>query len=143
MENKALQFDTGVVSYDLNGVIKIQFNPTDTVFIERLFNTFDALDKKQVAYEDEIKRTADKREIFKIARQRDAEMRQMVDEALGAPVCDALFGGMNVYALAGGLPVWANLLLAVMDEIDTAFAREQKLTDGRIRKYSEKYRHNK
>ena len=143
MENKALQFDTGVVSYDLNGVIKIQFNPTDTVFIERLFNTFDALDKKQVAYEDEIKRTADKREIFKIARQRDAEMRQMVDEALGAPVCDALFGGLNVYALAGGLPVWANLLLAVMDEIDTAFAREQKLTDGRIRKYSEKYRHNK
>ena len=143
MENKALQFDTGVVSYDLNGVIKIQFNPTDTVFIERLFNTFDALDKKQVAYEDEIKRTADQREIFKLARQRDAEMRQMVDEALGAPVCDALFGGMNVYALAGGLPVWANLLLAVMDEIDTAFAREQKLTDGRIRKYSEKYRHNK
>ena len=140
MENKALQFDTGVVSYDLNGAVKIQFNPTDTVFIERLFNTFDALDKKQVAYEDEIKRIADKREIFRLARERDAEMRQMVDEALGAPVCDALFGGMNVYALAGGLPVWANLLLAVMDEIDTAFAREQKLTDGRIRKYSEKYR---
>ena len=69
----------------------------------------------------------------------DAEMRSMIDEALGAPVCDALFGDMNVYALADGLPVWANLMLAVMDEIDTSFARQQKLTDPRISKYTAKY----
>lgn len=139
METKALQFDTGVVNYDINGVINISFNPTDTTFVEGLFKTFDDLDKKQEAYKAEIE-AADKREIFNIARRRDAEMRQMIDAALGAPVCDALFGGMNVYALASGLPVWANLLLTIMDEIDTVFAREQKMTDGRIRKYSEKYK---
>ena len=63
----------------------------------------------------------------------------MIDEALGQPVCGALFGGMNVYAMADGLPVWCNLMLALMDEVDTSFAREQKATNPRIRKYTAKY----
>ena len=66
-------------------------------------------------------------------------MRAMIDETLGASVCDALFGGMNVYAMADGLPVWCNLLLAVMDEIDTSFAKEQKRMNPRIAKYTAKY----
>ena len=139
MESRALNFDTGVVTYHMNDTVDVVFNPTDTAFIERLFNTFDALDQKQEAYKAEIE-TAEKREIFAIAKKRDAEMRQMIDETLGAPVCDALFSGMNVYALAGGLPVWANLLLAIMDEVDSVFAREQKMTNARVRKYSEKYK---
>ena len=62
-----------------------------------------------------------------------------MDGVFGAPVCDALFGCMNVYAMADGLPVWCNLMLAVMDEIDTTFAREQKATNARITKYTKKY----
>lgn len=139
MESKALSFATGLVTFDINGKTTVTFNPTDSAFVERLFNTFDELDKKQEAYKAEVEK-AQKREIFDIARKRDAEMREMIDNALDAPVCDAVFGGMNVYALADGLPVWANLLLAIMDEIDTSFARETKLTDSRIRKYSEKYK---
>lgn len=142
MESKALQFDTGLVNYQLNDTVTVSFNPTDAAFVERLFKTFDALDEKQESYKAEIEK-AEKREIFAIARRRDAEMREMIDETLCAPVCDALFGGMNVYALASGLPVWANLLLTIMDEIDTVFAREQKLTDSRIKKYSEKYSKSK
>ncbi|MBQ9720270.1 MAG: hypothetical protein IJV64_06200 [Oscillospiraceae bacterium] len=64
----------------------------------------------------------------------------MIDGALGAGCCAAVFGTMNVYALAKGLPVWANLLLAVIDEIDTTFAREQKATNPRLEKYLKKYR---
>ena len=139
MESKALSFATGLVTYDLNGKVELTFNPTDSAFVERLFNTFDELDKKQEAYKAEVEK-AKKREIFDIARKRDAEMREMIDGALGIPVCDAVFGTMNVYALADGLPVWANLLLAIMDEIDTVFAREQKQSNVRIRKYSEKYK---
>ena len=139
MESKALSFDTGLVTYDLNGKCELSFNPTDSAFVERLFNTFDALDRKQEEYQAEVEK-AQKNEIFDIARKRDAEMRGMIDSALGCPVCDAVFGGMNVYALANGLPVWTNLLLAIMDEIDTSFSREQKLTNTRIRKYSEKYK---
>lgn len=142
MSVKELQFDTGLVTYNINGAFELSFNPTDSTFVEGLFNTFDELDKKQDAYKAEIEK-AEKRKIFDIARKRDSEMREMIDAALGAPVCNAVFGGMNVYALADGLPVWANLLLAIMDEIDTSFAREQKLTDGRIRKYSAKYKQKK
>lgn len=136
---KQLQFDTGLVSYDLNGAAQVAFNPTDSAFVERLFHTFDALDQKQDAYRAEVERAAGSREIFGIARRRDEEMRGMIDEALGQPVCGALFGGMNVYAMADGLPVWCNLMLALMDEVDTSFAREQKATNPRIQKYTAKY----
>lgn len=54
-------------------------------------------------------------------------------------VAQTRVGKMNVYALSDGLPVWVNLMLAVMDEIDTAFAREQKQTNPRIAKYTAKY----
>jgi len=139
MEKKSLSFADGLVSYDLNGKFELTFNPMDSTFGERLFNTFCDLDKKQEEYKAEIEK-ADKSAVFEIMRKLDAEMRDMIDSALGAPVCEAVFGSMNVYALADGLPVWANLLLAIMDEMDTSFAREKKQSDIRIRKYSEKYR---
>lgn len=134
-----LNFSTGLVTYRLNGVCEVSFNPTDSAFVEKLYNTFNELDKKQDAYKAEIEKVGDKREIFDIARKRDAEMRAMIDDVFGKPICEPLFGAMNVYALSDGLPVWCNLMLAVMDEIDTSFTREQKLTNPRISKYTAKY----
>lgn len=135
-----IRFDTGIVEFNLNDAIKVYFNPTDSAFVERIFDTFDELDKKQEAYKAEIDKCSDKKEIFEIARRRDAEMREMVDGLFDKPVCSALFGGMNVYALAGGLPVWCNLMLSVIDQVDTTFARERKLTNPRITKYTERWR---
>lgn len=97
------------------------------------------MDKKQEAYKTEISKVGDNREIFDIARRRDEEMRELIDGVFERPVCRDLFGGMNVYAMADGLPVWCNFLLTVMDEVDTTFAREQKLTNPRIQKYTAKY----
>ncbi len=102
-------------------------------------DTYDTLDKKQDAYKAEVERTANKREVFETARRMDEEMRDSIAEVFGFDICSALFGGMNVYALADGLPVWANLMLAIMDEVDTTFAREQKATNPRIGKYTKKY----
>ena len=115
------------------------FNPTDSSFVERLYAAFEDLDKKQDSYRAQIESMADKKEIFDFARERDAEMRAIIDGVFEAPVSETVFGGMNVYAIAGGLPVWCNLMMAVMDEIDTAFTREQKLTNPRISKYTAKY----
>lgn len=136
---KELNFDTGLVSYQLNGAVEVVFNPTDAAFVERLFATFDALDARQEEYNAEKSKTGDSRKVFDLAREMDGEMRSLIDTALGQPVCEALFGGMNVYALADGLPVWCNLMFAVMDEIDTAFAREHKAMNPRIQKYTAKY----
>ena len=136
---KELTVLTGVQEYRLNDVCTVCFNPTDTAFVEKLFCAFETLDKKQDAYKAEVEKTADKKEIFETARKMDAEMRDIVNDVFGVDVCTALFGDMNVYALADGLPVWANLMLAIMDEIDTAFARESKATNPRISKYTKKY----
>lgn len=134
-----LNFDTGIVTFTVNGKCDITFNPTDSAFVERLFNAFDTLDKKQESYKAEIERMVDKREVFEIARRRDKEMREIVDGVFSQSVCANLFEGMNVYAMADGLPVWCNFMLAVMDVIDTTFAREQKATNPRIQKYTKKY----
>ena len=66
-------------------------------------------------------------------------MREVINGVFEDDVCTPIFGGMNVYSLADGLPVWCNFLLAVMDEVDTSFAREQKATNPRITKYTAKY----
>lgn len=134
-----LQFSTGLVTYSLNGKVDVSFNPTDGAFVEKLYHTFNALDEKQEAYRAEVEKLTDKGEVFEVARRRDAEMRGMIDGIFDAPVCDAVFGAMNVYAMADGLPVWANLLFALLDEIDADFAKQQKLTNPRISKYTQKY----
>lgn len=137
---KEIRFETGIETFSLNGSADVSFNPTDSAFVENLFNAFDTLDKLQESYRSEVEKTADKREVFDVARRMDGEMREIINGVFGADVCGSLFGGMNVYALADGLPVWANLMLAIMDEIDTAFAREQKATNPRIAKYTKKYK---
>ena len=135
-----IRFDTGVVAFNLNDKIEVSFNPTDSAVVEKIYSTFEELDRKQEAYKAEIEKCADKKEIFEIARRRDAEMRGMIDGLFEKPVCAALFGAMNVYALADGLPVWCNLMLAVIDQIDTTFSREQKRTNPRIAKYTDRWK---
>lgn len=136
---KELNFESGLVTYNLNGKVEVTFNPSDSNFVERLYAAFEDLDKKQEGYRTTVEKMADKREIFEFARERDREMREIIDGVFEVPVSEALFGGMNVYALAGGLPVWCNLMLAVMDEVDSTYAREQKATNSRIAKYTAKY----
>lgn len=136
-------FDSGLVTYTVNGGAEICFNPTDSGFVERLFNAFEQLDKKHEHYRGEVEKMADKKEIFEFARKCDKEMRELIDVVFDAPVSDGVFGNINVYAFGGGLPIWANFVLAVMDEIDTAFAREQKAMNPRLQKYMDKYKNRK
>lgn len=140
MESKALVIDLGVKRYRLNDVAEVCFNPTDPAFADKLYTTFEGLDQKQEQYKADAARVANKREVFDFARKLNAEMRQMLDAALGDGVSAALFGDLNVYALSGGLPLWANLLLAIMDEMEVGFEAEAKLTHPRIQKYSAKYK---
>lgn len=134
-----LRFDTGVKTFNINGEVEVSFNATDVDFAERLFNVFLDMDKKQSDYEDRAKKINDCREMFKFMRERDADMRSEIDALFNVPVCDAVFGHMNIFALADGLPVWCNLLLTVMDQMETSFAIEQKATNPRVAKYTAKW----
>lgn len=65
-----LSFANGVQEYTVHGVkgdVIIRFNPTDGTFIQRLYNAFDTLDKKQEKYADEVQKCGDRVEIFNIA----------------------------------------------------------------------------
>lgn len=137
---KELSFDTGLVTFSLNGAVELSFNPADADFVERIYNTFDVLDKKQDAYKAEAEKATNKCEIFDVARKWDEEMRHMIDKALGSEVCAPLFGTMNVYALnKDGLPVWAALMLTILDQVDASFGERQQKMSATISKYTKKY----
>lgn len=140
-----LTFDTGVKEYELNGAAKVYFNPTDTSFVERVYNAFTSLESKQEDFKkevDSVKDDSDK--MFSYAKKRDIEMREIVDELLGEGVSDAVFTdpqgrSINCYALAGGIPVWMNLMFGIAETISDAFTAEEKKKDPRLQKLSGKY----
>lgn len=135
---KTLNFDTGIVTYSLNDKCEININPTDGMLVSRLIDLVDRLGEKREQYAAELEK-ADTKEIFAISNRFDSEMRAEIDAALGAPVCDAVFGSMSVLAMADGLPVFCNLIFAILDEVDAGWTRETKKTSVRIDKYTAKY----
>lgn len=130
---KALTFDTGAVEYEINGATTVRFNPTDEGFVSRLYDAFGSLDGLQATLGD-----GEGDVLEKFARL-DEDMRGTIDGLLGEGVADALFPGMNCYAIADGLPVWMNLVLALLDEVTEAYEREFGKTDERLRAHSAKY----
>lgn len=139
MAGKALNFDTGVVEYKLNGAATVRFNPTDSDFANRFYDTLADLEGQQDSLRDAASSLDSTRDYFEFFKERDAEMRKAVDGLLGEGVADAVFAGMNCYALADGLPVWMNLMFAIADEIGEAMGAEQQKTDPRIKSYNKKY----
>ena len=138
-----IKFDTGAVEYSINDAVTVTFNPTDLAFVERVFNIFDHMDEKQEEYNSAISKVEKNAEVFAVFRSIEGEMREMIDDVFGAEVCQSIFGNMSVFALAEGLPLWANLMLALIDEMDVAFAKEKKATNPRIKKYTAKYKRTK
>lgn len=135
---KELNFDTGRVTYRVNGGHEISFNPADVSFVKRLFKTFDGLAKQQEDTQTESQEM-DSGALFDFAEQMDKQMRQQIDDVFGEPVCDKVFGDQSVYALASGLPLWCNFLMAVIDEVDASVTAQQKLASPRVERYMAKY----
>lgn len=135
---KELNFETGLVTYKVNGSAELTFNPGDVGFVEKLFNTFDRLAKRQDNAEEENRR-AEGAELFELARKRDAEMRAEIDAIFGTPVCDSIFGNTNVFAIADGMPLWCNFLMAVIDEVDASADGMPSRTNQRVKEYTAKY----
>ncbi len=136
---KNLIVDTGLVEYRLNDKVSVHFNPTDVVFLEKLTSALEKLDALQEEL-NAVRSTLTEADIFPFAKEQDKKMRAVLDALFDVPVCEALFGSMNLYASAGGFPVWANLILAVYEEVETAMQGELTAREQRIAKYVDKYR---
>ena len=136
---KQLQFSTGLEEYSLNGRVTVRFNPTDASFLEQLAELFSRLDALQEEV-SALQESTPEEEVFPLAKSLDSRMRDLLDGFFGQPVCEPLFGSMNLFASAGGLPVWANLLLALTEEVESAMQGELSAREARIAKYTAKYK---
>ena len=136
---KELQFDTGLVTYKVNGSCEITFNPGDIGFVKKLFDLFDRLSGRQETAEKSNEEMSGK-ELFALTDQWDAEMRADIDGLFGEGVSKALFPTVSVFALAGGFPLWANFCMAVIDEIDGNLVQEEQKARARVDKYMKKYK---
>lgn len=134
-----IRFDTGVKEFNINGAVSVRFSPTDFSFIEKVYNAMESLDKRQDAYRAEIENLKDEA-VFDLARRVDAEARETINAIFGSDVCTPVFGDVSLYAVADGLPLWANFVLAIIDQFEGAFAEEKKKTNPRIAKYTAKYK---
>ena len=131
-----INLKTGVKTFNINGVCEISFNPADLETLEKinsLFTTLEAENKKFLSK----KKKANTKEIFAIARQMDQRARDGITDIFGVDVCTAVFGKMNVYATNGeGLPLWAGLLIGILDAVAEETAAEQEMSAADIAKKS-------
>ena len=139
---KSLTFDNGIEEYDLDGKVTVKFNPTDVAFLEKLSDSFASLDLIQEEVKLSQEEITDEKDVFNLAKNLDQKMRDIINALFGQDVCTPLFGEMNLFASAGGLPVWANLMLAIADEVQNSMQGELKKREARIRKYTDKYKND-
>ena len=133
-----IRFETGLKTFDINGAVQVTFAPTDMAFIERVYKGLENMDAMQNKYKGIVEETKDAK-LFDVARDMDADARAEINDVFGFDVCSPLFGPMNVFTVADGVPIWANFLLAIIDQFEGAFAEEKKKTNPRIQKYTAKY----
>lgn len=135
---KELVFDSGLVSYSLNGKCEVTFNPADEMFFNRFFDALDALTGIQEEY-GKRPAPATPAERLEASRERDGKMQEVIDSLFNAPVCEVVFNGVSVCAFADGFPVWMNLMFSVLDEILENLDETEKKINPRIAKYTAKY----
>lgn len=134
-----ISFETGEKTFSLNEKCEVTFNPMDLAFLNKLYVAAEEMDKRN----DAFRVTAEKlegAEVFNLARDCDKEMRGIIDELFGKPICADLFPSGYVMAIGDGFPVWSNLLYAVIDKMDGSLSVEKEIAQKRIRKYTAKYK---
>lgn len=136
----ALNFDSGLKTYTVNGSTTISFNPADGHFVESLYRMLENIkEATSLTDERELELKGDSEEAFRFAHERDKRIRAEIDNVFG-PVSSALFPGMDCTALAGGVPVWLNFVLAVLDVIDAEVSEQVGKPSPKLDAYLAKYR---
>ena len=137
-----LKIETGIQEYSLNDKCTVQFNPSDVAFIKKIYDAMAYLDKKQADYKKGMDAIGpdDHEAMFAFMEEQDKQMRETIDGVFNVPICDAVFGEMNVFAFTkDGIPAWASMLLAIIDECNTDQDELKKKGKATINKYIKKY----
>ncbi|MBR2680490.1 MAG: hypothetical protein IKE23_07020 [Exiguobacterium sp.] len=129
-----IKVNTGLITYNLGGKVEVAFNPTDMSFGDRLYKaigTLCALQEKPL--------TENTEDLLADMLARDKEARAVLDGLFEKEVCKPLYDTISVFALADGLPLWANLLLAIMGQMQEGSSKRMKEAEARIKKYTKDY----
>lgn len=132
-----LNVATGLVTYTINGNCEISFNPADADFAGRVVGAFEKIN--DICRKTKLEPERSVPEFMTTTSKLDTEIRQEIDLLFGEPVCEKVFGRTNVISLANGLPIWANFLMAIIDEMDRAITAEKKQASPRAKYYIDKY----
>ena len=147
MEN--IIFDTGLKEFTINNAVKVVFNPADLAFVDQVFAALEDIDKIYRKYQNDVELLDDKDDkeagiaVFELSRDADREIREKIDALFGVDICNPTIGSMNIMTPANGLPIWANIIFALIDLFDEKLVEEKKKTNPRIQKYTEKYKRRK
>lgn len=116
----------------------VDFNPADQGFAESLYGLISKLSKIHETKKKEYEAEPDISNRFEISMEEDAEMRKSVDSLFGEGFCKDVFK-VRLFALADGMTVIENFLMAILDEMDESVTENLAKRDARIKKYTEKY----
>lgn len=133
-----LNINTGVEEYVINGKVKVYLNPTDPAFVSRLYNRFSELEERDKAWRDNLSKL-EGAEVLIAWEEGDQLFRAAIDDILGEETCKRICGSVSVLAMADGAPIWMNILLGLIDVIDSGVAREEKAKNPKLQKYLSKY----
>lgn len=136
---KKIAYSTGEKTFEVAGG-EISFNPADTKFAKKLYDCFDKLANMQKNGEEQNEEIMnDGEKLFELIEKREAEMRDCIEEVFGEGSAEKIFPNIGLYAIADGLPVWTNFLLAIIDIVDASMTDEQKKATPRAEMLMKKY----
>lgn len=135
-----LNLNNGTKELSINGKVTVSFCPTDVAFVKKIVDVFEKCDIAQEKFRKNATAKDGYAEFFDAAQQLNKELRDLINQIFDKDICTPVFGDISLIAFADGLPLWANLLLALIDELDASFEEEKAQLNPRIKKYAEKYR---
>ena len=135
-----LRTGTDLEEVSINGKVTVWLNFTDAEFVSRVAEAFDEMGAIHDKCAETINnKDIDAKDMFAALREANNSIREKINTLFGDDICTPVYGSMSVMALADGLPVLCNLMLALVDEINARMTEQQKKTAPRLDKYTAKY----
>lgn len=132
-----LSYGAGKREYTLNGGAVIHFDPCDSEFANKIVLAIRNCNEIQKQFPKEA--FEDLEEQLACIQSLNNQIRQELDKAFDEPVAEKACCGSSPCAVADGLPVWMNFLMAVIDEIDANMPEGEKRSRERVQQYVERY----
>lgn len=133
-----MNINTGIQEYNLGGKVVVKFNPTDMEFGSRLNAAMTACVEREERLQKEIE-GEDVIRMFELSAAASDDIAKIIDGVFGVPVVEPLCEGVSVRAWADGMPIWANIIMAVLDVMDASQDEAIKASKKRVEKYTKKY----